>query len=210
MSFAEQYSEARGMRYWPCESLVRFVGENYVLTALNGTNPQSVLEVGCGNGANLWFLARYFSQTHGLDLEPAALEHAERLLGQVRAHAELTNGSVLKMDAFGNDEFDLVVDVTCLQHTTFAQHAIAFAEIARVLKRGGRFFSYHLGNGTVGYQRIFPDCGPVALPESKWLRRTLGKAGFASTITSVSRTYDESEGGAMAQYWVVDATMGGA
>jgi ubiquinone/menaquinone biosynthesis C-methylase UbiE len=198
-----QYKDRDGMRFWPCEALVRYVGEHYRLTALDGDNPQSVLEVGCGNGANLWFLARYFAHAHGLDMSQEALDLAEHLLGSVRAEAALSCGSVSRMPQYQDEEFDLVVDVQCIQHTTFSDHAAAYVEIARVLKPGGRFFSYHLGHKTAGYKRLFPRCGPVATPDAKWLRRAYLRAGFEPlSLTTVTREYDEAH---VAQYWVCDA-----
>jgi SAM-dependent methyltransferase len=62
------FSDRTWGRY-PSEDLVRFVARTFG----NGEG-KSALEVGCGPGANLWYLAREGFETCGVDLSPVAVE----------------------------------------------------------------------------------------------------------------------------------------
>lgn len=197
-----QYTQQAGLRYWPAEALVRFVARHYALTDTRGQLPGAVLEIGCGNGANLWFLCRYWADVCGIDASPAAVALAQHLTA---GNAHVIEGSALTLDPYADETFALVVDVTCLQHVSFHDHGAAYHAVRRVLAPGGRFFSYHLGDGTVGYKRLFPDAGPVSLPDERWLRQQLGRAGFVDIeIERIARHYGDSAG-CVAQYWAVSA-----
>jgi S-adenosylmethionine-diacylgycerolhomoserine-N-methlytransferase len=60
-----------------------------------GFAPRSILEVGCGTGTNLRFLASRFSgaELHGLDLSPHMLARARRKLSAHRDRVHLLQGT---------------------------------------------------------------------------------------------------------------------
>ena len=48
----------RTQRMYPNEEMCRFMGRRYFSTERSERANISILEVGCGSGANLWMLAR--------------------------------------------------------------------------------------------------------------------------------------------------------
>lgn len=96
-----------------------------------------ILEVGCGAGGNLRFLAARDAQVHGADISPRMVELARRLNDSrgVAFPLNAIDGAHLPdRDA----AFDIVLTVTALQHNHDGPMlASLVGEIARVLCAGG-------------------------------------------------------------------------
>jgi SAM-dependent methyltransferase len=98
----------------------------------------AVLELGCGTGSNLWFLAREGFRTAGVDGSAVAIDHSRRLLQQDGLEADLRVADFTTLP-FESESFHLVIDrgsVTCVGRTA-ARRAVD--EARRVLTPGGRF-----------------------------------------------------------------------
>lgn len=116
--------------------------------------PQSLLEVGCGNGLNLFVLASHFDKTRfsGVDLTEAGIERAKSVQAESSLPAELrqfsplpiadaeafrridfAQGDALKL-AFPDRSFDVAMTVTALEQMETIR-AQALAELARVARR---------------------------------------------------------------------------
>lgn len=131
-SFDPKWEEVHKARTWgrfPSEHLIRFVFRNFKKPFKN----YSALDIGCGAGAQTRFLADEGFATIGVDGSPAAIA---RCCG--RPKYMVADAVALP---FANAAFDLVVDVCCLQHLDYDDATMAVAEVARVLKPGGKFFS---------------------------------------------------------------------
>jgi len=95
-----------------------------------------VLDVGCGDGINLFGLERIFSKREtaatlfGLDYNALRLKRA----GQVRGVGGLIEGSVVNLP-FGDGSFDVVLCSHVIEHV--CDDIKAFAELARVVRPGG-------------------------------------------------------------------------
>lgn len=147
----DKFRLGRWGRY-PPEDLVRFMGRNY-----QGIDhgKVSVLEVGCGPGANLWFLHREGFHIAGIDGSPAAIEasayrlaHENKDLNPLAPDLRTGDFSVLPWPDAG---FDLVVDIYAIYANTLKVIHATLAEIDRVLKPGGRIYSKLWGRNTTGY-----------------------------------------------------------
>ncbi len=96
------------------------------------------LEVGCGSARVSRFLAAAGFEVVGVDCEVAAIELAGR-----RLQASGVNGDLLLGDAFGlpfsDQTFDVVLSTGLLEH--FPDPSLIVSEMARVLRRGGLFYS---------------------------------------------------------------------
>ncbi len=107
----------------------RFV-EPLVAAAANDSS-LDILDCGCGTGHNLTWLRRY-GRAYGIDLTWAGLQFArgrgERLTARATA-AQLP---------FASDRFDLVTSFDVLYALDDETERQAIAEMARVLKPGGR------------------------------------------------------------------------
>jgi len=95
----------------------------------------SLLEIGCGDGANSLRYARMGYRTVGIDISPKGVEAARELAVRTQLD-EATTFSVQTAESldFGDEEFDVVVGVNVLHHTDTAR---VIPEIHRVLKKGG-------------------------------------------------------------------------
>ncbi len=115
-----------------------------------------MLEVGCGSGANLWMIAREGFEAHGLDLSQDGLALCEEMLRKWGTSASLKQGDMTNID-YENSFFDVLVDVfssNCMPEKDFDRF---LDEVSRVLKRGGRFFSYHPSKSS----DVFREPGPA-------------------------------------------------
>jgi SAM-dependent methyltransferase len=178
--WAGHYATPAGLRWWPCEELVRALARRPAPGA-------RVLEVGCGNGANLWCLAEHFAAVTGLEASGAALRVAR---GYVARRAPGAPVALVLGDArrlpFAEATFDAVVDVMTSQHLPWADHDAAYAGYARVLRPGGWLFLYHLTRGTSGSGRapdvarlaLFPAAGLTCLPSVTALETAVLRAGL--------------------------------
>jgi ubiquinone/menaquinone biosynthesis C-methylase UbiE len=93
-----------------------------------------VLEVSFGTG---WLLTQYAGhyRTDGVDLNPDLIGVARRNLARARVQADLRQGSVEALP-YPDATFDTVVNT--MAFTGYPDAAAAAAELARVLKPGGR------------------------------------------------------------------------
>ncbi len=157
MSFDDHYREKgmEGQRKYPNEPMLRFLA----------TLPKEghVLELGCGTGANLWAIAKEGFKAYGIDSSTHALyELCRPFLDSHGVKALLVSGDFSSLnfptmnDQNGTGAFDAVIDIISVQH---AENKIwVFEEVLRVLKDGGKFFTYYLTSGAdlfPGYP-IFP------------------------------------------------------
>jgi SAM-dependent methyltransferase len=130
---------------WRSSQLGRIIDEleeRLVLKLLAPVDHLHVLDVGCGDGALASTLFRREAWVTGLDADPRMLaaararaEAASVTLDLVRGHAEAL--------PFPDEKFDRVVAVTVLCFVREVDSAIA--EMARVLKPGGRLVVGELG-----------------------------------------------------------------
>lgn len=150
-TFDKQWNEVHETRNWgkyPAEELVRFMARNFPPAKRNATR---VLDLGCGTGANTWFLCREGFATVAFDGAFAALPKAREL-----CRAEPGQPFLLQADAgllpFRDNTFDAVVEVGALASNNSKGIKTILAEIHRTLKPGGRFFSSVLfTRSTTGY-----------------------------------------------------------
>ena len=128
-------------RRYPNEELCRFMGRNYFPLPFEQRRNIRILETGSGSGANLWMIAREGFDAVGIDLSPTANELCEQTLSSYQTTAELHVGDMTTLP-FADESVDAVVDIfssNCLDHTAGAAF---IRDVRRVLKPGGRFFSY--------------------------------------------------------------------
>ena len=114
---------------------------------------------------------------------------------------------------FRDRQFDGVVDVLSSTHLPFDLHQRLYREVYRVLKPGGRFFSYHPGDRSYSFQHsgstlydqytvtdIINERAPYSrnglmcfLPLEE-CRRLLFEADFNDVrIERIGRTYDDGQ-----------------
>lgn len=134
---------------YPGEDLIRFIARNFYQEP--DRSAVKILEVGCGTGANLWYLAREGFSCFGIDGSQTAIEIAkDRLDTEVAGWpGELRCGDIINLP-YEDDQFDAVVDIEALSCNSFDDSKRIYAEMQRVLKPGGKLYSRTFACGTFG------------------------------------------------------------
>lgn len=140
---------SRAWGQYPPEELIRFVARTY----RDGEARRSLraLEIGCGPGPNLWYLAREGFQVAGIDGSSHAIDTAHRRLeaelGAAAKSADLKVGNFTTLP-WGDEMFDVVLDIEALSANPRAVIVATIAEVRRVMKPGAWFFSKMFGPET--------------------------------------------------------------
>jgi SAM-dependent methyltransferase len=145
----ETVFRSRAWGRYPPEELIRFVASRF------GEAPDRravrILEVGCGTGANLWYLAREGFSVVGIDGSAAALGLARERLAAEGLEAELALGDFAELrEHFEPGSFDAIVDVSSLQHNRIDAVTAAVRQIRETLKPGGSVFAMLVAVGSWG------------------------------------------------------------
>lgn len=96
----------------------------------------SVLDVGCGTGENVLYLASRGHDCWGIDFVPVAIKRAKAKAVQRGIDAHFIVGNALELNKLGR-QFDTVID--CGLFHTFAdeERPLFVSEVAQVLRPGG-------------------------------------------------------------------------
>jgi ubiquinone/menaquinone biosynthesis C-methylase UbiE len=146
-----------------------------LVDAVVATNPRRVLEVGCGWGELAEWIARETSaEVVATDLSPRMVE----LTRERGIDARLADVQALPFD---DGEFDVVVAAWMLYHVPDLD--LAFAEIARVLRPGGRLVAATNSQFHLLELRRLAGTGPSTLKFS----RESGEAQLSQAFAAVER-----------------------
>lgn len=186
-SFQEQIAR-HAYNTAPVEALVRTVSyhlrDRYSSDQLRTLH---YLEMGCGAGSNLLWLADKGLTVSGIDIAAGALALARQRLGRAGVGdrvRQLLEGTV-DATPFTDESFDGIVEACVLQHLDRAARLRAFAEVGRLLKTGGVFVGYMLDAGHSTFlakrgEQLQDDPGSVYLNDgsSKLHLTNIGLAHF--------------------------------
>lgn len=143
-----------------------------------------VLDLGCGIGRVMKYVAPHCAHVHGVDISWAMLRHARsNLKGRRNVSLHRNNGKDLR--EFADHTFDLVYSFLMLQHLEREDMYIYLEEIYRVLKPAGwaflQFIDLRSETGTqwfVSYarhrSRHAARVRPIASCEVEWLLDLVG------------------------------------
>ncbi len=147
------------------------------------------LEMGCGAGPTLVWLAQKGIQVSGVDIASNALELAKQNLarqGYGDRIGQLVESSVTKTP-FADASFDGIIESCVFQHLPLDDRKAAFAEVSRLLKPGGLFVGHVLADAHTTFQQkkseqLADDPGSLLLQDgsSKIHLTNIGLAHFFS------------------------------
>jgi SAM-dependent methyltransferase len=145
----EEVHRSRAWGKYPPEDLVRWVARNFYSAA--DRRSVRLLEVGCGTGANLWFMAREGFRVDGIDgSETAVRASRERLdLECPNWSSEVRTGDMMRLP-YPDALFDGAIDVEAIAYNSFDHACAVYAEMARVCKSGALLFSKTFAEGCWG------------------------------------------------------------
>ncbi len=152
MAFDQEWEKIFQSRNWgkyPSENLVRPVLSTYEKIA--DRKLIRCLDLGCGGGANTWFLSREGFDTYAIDGSPTAIEQTNELLKSQNLTCRSQVGDFVRLD-YANETFDFVVDMDAVQHNRWTDIKLIHSEIYRVLKPGGYIFGMSLNQETTGWE----------------------------------------------------------
>ena len=137
----EEIYRTQGYRgRYPNEDLIRFVAPLFREETVEARKNIKMLEVGCGPGAEIWYLAREGFQVYGIDGSKTAIAMCRQRLKAEGLGAEIVVGDITDLP-YPDEYFQVVVDVAAIQHNPPDSIAQIISEVYRVLKDGGHFFS---------------------------------------------------------------------
>jgi SAM-dependent methyltransferase len=118
------------------------------LILAGGVAPGRAVDLGCGTGTNVIFLASHGWEVVGVDFVPQAILQARQRLTrapqEVQRRVSFHVGDVTRW-RFAAAPFDLALDIGCLHALSPAERAAYAAELERHTNPGARFLLYARG-----------------------------------------------------------------
>jgi ubiquinone/menaquinone biosynthesis C-methylase UbiE len=215
----EQIHEQRTWGHYPNEELVRFIGRNLFRLSNAERKSVKILEVGCGQGANVWFLAKEGFTIHGIDVSSSAITKAEKFLAETHGVKAFLEVADLRDLPYESEYFDVVIDNVTIQHVTYSDHKKAYKEIYRILKPGSLFWNFHIakeswGHGTgdlIDHETFdnltegpLADVGTTCMLSAEDITNLLKDAGFSIiSLEKITRTCNNQEKELI--HWIIEA-----
>jgi len=155
-SFAHQIKQG-AYNTAPVEAIVRSVAHHFRAKEFTKEDCRKLkfLEVGCGAGANLGWLAEQGVRISGIDISQEALSLCRKVLkhkGLGKSIDTLTHGSASDI-ACPDEHFDGIIESCVFQHLPGKLRIKAFSEVVRLLKPGGLFIGHMLNRKHTTYKK---------------------------------------------------------
>lgn len=136
----DYYGNFEGSAY-PHEELIRFIAKHYYRYKPKKRQEIKMLELGCGGGCNLWYLAREGFDVYGVEISKKAVGIARRRLKKENLKAYLQSADFTVDLDFSDNFFDCVIDNLSLCFNREGAIISCLKNVHRVLKNKGRIFS---------------------------------------------------------------------
>ncbi len=109
------------------------------LEILQKMNARKVLDLGCGDGLTLAFLAEQGYEVTGIDYSKVGVENAKRRLAEKGKKARIVVEDIYKTLPFKDGEFDAVISYQVINHNRIVEIRKLLKEVRRILKKDGLF-----------------------------------------------------------------------
>ncbi|MFK7696929.1 class I SAM-dependent methyltransferase [Paenibacillus sp. HJGM_3] len=134
LKWDELHTNQRFLLRHPDESVLRFVESNY-----DEPRKTHLLDLGCGAGRHVIFLAHQGYRVTGIDFSDQALQFTNSILQEYKLQADLVQGNILALP-FDTECFDAVICYGVLYYFYKADIETIVRELYRVMKQGGKAF----------------------------------------------------------------------
>ena len=128
---------------YPSEYIIRFISKYYgklvPFTKHEEFKELKVLDLGCGSGRHVIFLANENFDTYGLEQSEEGVKFTQQWLKFKNLNASVIKGMMTEIP-FDNEFFDVLVDFQSIQHNVWKDIKASAEEIYRVLKKEGMAF----------------------------------------------------------------------
>jgi SAM-dependent methyltransferase len=111
-----------------------------LVNLLNASGLKRVLDLGCGTGRHVAYLALSGFETYGFDISENALAQANRLLHEKNVVANMTLGDMFKPFPYENGFFGAVIATRVIHHAYLEEIRKVAGEMNRVLAEDGYMF----------------------------------------------------------------------
>jgi len=214
----EEIHSSREWGKYPNEEFVRFIGKNYFFHNFDARKNIRILEIGCGQGANLWFIAKEGFDVYGIDISQLAIQKTSRYLANLNLNANLKVVD-MKNTNYPDAFFDVIFDCAAIQHSSFTDHKVIYDEIFRLLKPNGRFWTFHVTKGCYGEgcgtkieDNSFTDIsegplsgkGVVCFPSDTEIKELQIHSGFCiDSCENLTRTFNNQKN--TYSHWIIES-----
>jgi SAM-dependent methyltransferase len=182
---------------YPPEELIRFIATNFHKAP--DRKAVRILDLGCGSGACIWYLAREGFTVYGIDGSKTAIQKAEQRLREENLRGEFRVSDIIRLP-YPPSFFDCAIDVCSIQHNRFSMAKRIVKEVYRVLKPKGRFFSMLVAAGS--WHEPFDTKGYVHFYKLSEVIQLLDPFKIISVEAS-TRTYGNMKN--YVAHWVISA-----
>lgn len=137
----ERIHESQTWGGYPPEHVIRFVARYYYKL---DRKQVKILDFGCGQGANTWYLAREGFDTYAFDGSDSAIRKCEEKLKRegLTAKLQVSDGTQVN---YPNDSFDAVIDNVCIYANEVKSIKKMYRNVLSMLKPGGRLLTACFG-----------------------------------------------------------------
>lgn len=104
-------------------------------------SPGRALDLGCGTGTNVIYLAKHGWQAIGIDFAWSAIRYARRKVHQAGVKADLRVGDVTRLHGI-DGSFDLILDIGCFHNLPDAGRPAYRTHIEHLLAPSGTYLLY--------------------------------------------------------------------
>ncbi len=104
------------------------------------TKGLNILDLGSGTGRNANYLAQNGAKVVGMEVSDTAIAIAQKRARHLELDVEYLKHDIGSEYPFGDEEFDLIIDITSSNSLNEKEREVYLKEVNRVLKKEGIFF----------------------------------------------------------------------
>lgn len=135
------YNAGKQINQFPFSDFISFFYNNFK----ENSSKLNILEVGCGAGNNLEFLANLGHNVFGIDASEKIIEYTKNKFFEKNLSGNFSKNEFTELP-FDDNYFDLIINRAAICHTDLKSANIAIAECNRVINDNGIFYSTFFTN----------------------------------------------------------------